>query len=68
MCKIIRNTEAKTRTIADNKTATNYITKDISKDISFATTKATNYYEKEIVNYNRIYFVLEGELTLQFDD
>ncbi len=68
MYKVVRKSEAKIREIADNKTAANYISKDICKEVSLATTKGKNYYEKEIANYNRIYFVLAGEITLQFEN
>lgn len=68
MFKVIRKSEATVRKIADNKTAANYITKEISKDVSLATTEAQEYYEEETANYNRIYFVLEGELLLQFEN
>lgn len=62
--KIVRQSEGIIRNIAPNKTANNLITKDISPDISLATTQATDYYEQETTPYNRIYFVLEGELGL----
>lgn len=64
MYKMIRKSEGTLRQIADNKSANNLITKDISPNVSLATTKATNYYEKETTPYNRIYYVLEGELEL----
>ena len=67
MFKVVRRTETTVRRIADNKTAANYITKDISKNVSLATTEATNYYEKEAADYNRIYYVLEGNLILVFN-
>lgn len=68
MYKIVRKSEGMVRKIADNKIATNYITKDITKYLSLATTEAKDYYEKVKTTYNRIYFVLEGELVLKFDD
>jgi ethanolamine utilization protein EutQ (cupin superfamily) len=67
MYKIIRKSEATVRQIADNKLALNYVTKDLSPEVSLAVTEATDYYEKEITDYNRIYYVLEGELVLAFD-
>jgi mannose-6-phosphate isomerase-like protein (cupin superfamily) len=68
MFKVVRKQDATLRKIADNKTAANYITKDTSPTVSLATIDATNYYENEVAEYNRIYFVLDGKLTLQFDD
>lgn len=66
MFRIVRADEGEVRKIAQNKTATNLITKDITPDVSLATTEAANYYEKEITEYNRIYFVIEGKLELGF--
>jgi len=66
MFKVIRKSEASIRKIADNKTATNYITKDISSQMSFATIEAIDYFEKETSSYNRIYYVLKGTLQLMF--
>jgi len=67
MYKVVRKSDAKIRQIAPNKTADNYITKDTTPIFSFATTKGDNYYEKIKVSYNRLYFVLEGELVLTID-
>jgi len=67
MYKVIKKSESILRQIAPNKTANNYITKDINPLFSLATTKGDNYYEKVKVGYNRVYFVLEGELILNFD-
>jgi len=67
MYKIVRKSEAKVRQIAQNKTADNYITKETTPVFSFATTKGDDYFEKIKVGYNRLYFVLEGELRLTFN-
>jgi ethanolamine utilization protein EutQ (cupin superfamily) len=67
MYKVIREPEGVIRQIAANKTANNLITKDTSPNISFATTKASDYYEEETTLYDRIYYVLEGVLELTFD-
>lgn len=67
MYKIVRKNEAKIRQIAPNKTADNYITKETTSVFSFATTRGDNYYEKIKVGYNRLYFVLEGELVIAFN-
>ena len=67
MYKIVKASEAIVRQIADNKTASNLITKDITNDLSLATTRADDYYEKETAEYNRIYFILEGEMELTID-
>lgn len=44
--------------------AANFITKDINPTISFATTEATDYYEKETTPYARIYYVLDGLMVI----
>lgn len=64
MYKVVRQSEGSIRQIAENKSANNLVTKEVSPDVSFATTKAADYYEKETTLYNRIYFVLDGELEL----
>jgi len=66
MFKVVRKQEGVVRKIADNKIATNYITKEITKDFSLATTEAQDYYEKVETTYSRIYYVLSGELILKF--
>ncbi len=67
MFKVVKKSDAVVRQIAPNKIASNYITKDISPVVSFATTEATDYYEKETTDYNRIYYVTEGTLVLSVD-
>lgn len=67
MYKIVRESEGTIRQVADNKTATNIITKDISPELSLAITDATDYYEKEMTPYNRVYYILEGKVELNFD-
>lgn len=67
MHKIVKASEATIRQIADNKTANNLITKEITPNVSLATTNATDYYEKEATDYDRIYYVLEGEMQLDID-
>ena len=64
MYKIVRESEGAVRQIAPNKIAYNLISKDISPNVSLATTKASDYYEEETTPYDRIYYVLEGELEL----
>jgi ethanolamine utilization protein EutQ (cupin superfamily) len=67
MYKVVRESEGVVRQIAPNKTANNLITKDVSPGLSFATTEATDYYEKETTLYDRIYYVLDGNLDLTID-
>ncbi|MDD5221122.1 MAG: hypothetical protein PHV47_00720 [Candidatus Pacebacteria bacterium] len=67
MYKVVRQSEAVLRKIADNKFATNYITKDISSNMSLAVLEGKNYQEETTTKYSRIYYVLDGELILSFD-
>ena len=66
MHKIVRAQEATVRHINDDKAVFNLITKDITPNMSLATTKAIDFYEQETTAYDRIYYVLEGEIELQF--
>jgi ethanolamine utilization protein EutQ (cupin superfamily) len=67
MYKIVRESEGAIRQIADTYKASNFITKDISPNVSLAVTEATNHHEVETTAYDRIYFVLEGAVNLTFD-
>ena len=68
MFKVVRKSDAFIRQILENKVAINYITKETNQNVSFAVTEATDYIEEEEAKYDRIYYVLEGELTLVFDE
>lgn len=66
MLKIIRKNEAILRKISDKKSAWNFVTREITKDVSLAVTEATEgYYEKEVNKNNRIYYILEGTMELK---
>ncbi|HJP96547.1 MAG TPA: hypothetical protein VJ843_04205 [Candidatus Saccharimonadales bacterium] len=67
MYKVVKASEGTIRQIAENKTANNLITKEISPAVSLATTEATDYYEKGTCEYDRIYYVLDGELQINSD-
>src|SRR6266513_2399994 len=67
MFKIVRASEAIPRQIAETYKANNYITKDISPDVSLAINEANNHQETELTKYDRIYYVLEGEIEFDFD-
>ena len=67
MHKIVRKSEAMIRKIADDKFAVNYITKNISPSVSLAILEGKDCKEEVIAEYNRIYYVLKGELILIFD-
>lgn len=67
MYKVVKKSDGKVRKIADTHQAINYITKEISPNVSFALTEANNHKEIETTLYDRIYFVLEGTITLVFN-
>ena len=67
MHKIIKATEGTIRHISPNKFANNLITKEISPNLSLATIEAQDYYEQETTLCNRIYYVLQGALTIIAD-
>ena len=67
MYKIVQKEHAALRVIAESKIALNYITKDVSPSLSLAITEAYNHSEKELCDYDRIYFILEGAMTIEAD-
>lgn len=67
MHRVIKASEGTIRRISENKTANNLITKEISPNVSLAVIEATDYYEKELCKYDRIYYVFEGELHINSD-
>ena len=67
MYKVVRKSEAVERKIAESKTVKNYITKDVTQDVSLAVTEMTDHSEKETTHYNRIYYVIKGSLILIID-
>lgn len=67
MHHLTQKDQAVLRTIADSKTALNYITKDVSPAMSLATTEAEDHFEQEICEYDRIYFVLEGVMNIEIE-
>lgn len=66
MYRIIKKDEGLIRKITDNKTAINLISKEITPNVSLALLEADNFNEEETTQYDRIYFVTEGKLTLTF--
>lgn len=65
--KVVKSADSTTRQIAPNKMVSNLITKEISENVSLATTRATDYAETETTAYDRIYFVIDGKLELNYD-
>lgn len=66
---VVKHSEGSIRRITPFKHANNLITQEISPAVSLATTTSTNpeYYEKEVTPYDRIYYILNGSLTLVVD-
>lgn len=67
MYKIVRKTEAAVREIAKTYKARNYITKDDSLAVSLAFNTGSSHSEIETTNYDRIYYVVSGELSVTID-
>jgi len=67
MLKVIRKSDVKERKIADNKSAFNYITKDISPEVSLAVIEGTDFNGEINIAEDRIYFVLLGNLILNLN-
>lgn len=65
--KIVRSNEATVREIAPSYHAHNFITKDISPNFSLAVNGAIDHTETETTEYDRIYYVIEGVIHLEFD-
>lgn len=66
MYKIVRKSEAKIRKVAENKTAYNLITKEHTPKVSLAVIEGKNYKDIIMAEYNWIYFVIDGVMTLKF--
>ena len=66
MYKIIRKAEAVTRQVSDNKTATNFVTKEISPNVSLAVIENKGHFGEVTAENNRIYYMLKGNLSLDF--
>ena len=67
MFKIVRKQEAAVRKISETYEARNYITKDFSQAFSLAVNTATGHAERETNDYDRIYFIISGELLINVD-
>jgi ethanolamine utilization protein EutQ (cupin superfamily) len=68
MHKVIRKSEAKERRVGETKSVFDYITKEISPAVSFVVVKNAGNWGEVVSKYDRVYFVLEGSLTLKFQD
>lgn len=68
MITVVTQHNATVRQIADSYSAANYITKDISPNLSLAVNEASDHQETETTAYDRIYYVSEGTLNIKMDD
>ncbi len=68
MYKVVKKGEAVERKVADNKTAFNLITKEVTPDVSLAVIEAHDYEEDIIAEYNWIYYIIEVQMTLTFGE
>lgn len=64
MYKIVKRFEAIVREIAKTYHARNYITKDISPNVSLAVNTANQHTEIETTQYDQIYYVINGRLNI----
>ena len=68
MIKVVKKSEGTLHKIAENKIAINLITKEVTKDVSLAVIEANNFHEDETTLYDRIYYIIDGELILINDN
>jgi mannose-6-phosphate isomerase-like protein (cupin superfamily) len=68
MHKIIRKAEAAVRKVSDDKTVENFVTKEISPNISLAVVENKGYYGEVKIETDRIYYIISGKLILEFND
>lgn len=67
MYKLVKKSQASVREIASSYKALNYITKETSPLFSLAVNVANEHTETETTAYDRIYYVLSGELSVEID-
>ena len=67
MYKVIRKTEAIIRQVSDGKTVANFVTKEISPNVSLAVVDNKGYFGEVSVDSDRIYYVVSGILSLEFN-
>jgi mannose-6-phosphate isomerase-like protein (cupin superfamily) len=67
MYKIIRKSEAVVRQVSENKVVINFITKEISPNVSLAIIDNKGFYGEVIVDNDRIYYIVSGKLILEFN-
>lgn len=68
MFKVIKRSDCPIHKVTDKQTAFNYITKEISPEVSFIVVKNVDSDKEYINNYQRIYYILSGEMKLEIDD
>jgi len=67
MIKVVRSGEAVVREIAPSYHAHNFISKDIAPNFSLAVNEAKDHSETETTQYDRIYYVIEGMIKINFN-
>lgn len=68
MHKIIQKEDASVRQVTENKTATSFVTKEFSPNVSLAVIENKGHFGEVVADNNRIYYVLVGKLILTFDE
>ena len=68
MFMVIRKSDTYVRKTSESKDITDYIPSDIADRVSLEVMEVVDYAESEIAEYNRIYYVFDGELQLLLND
>ena len=66
MHKVIRKAEAAIRKVSEGKTVENFVTKELSPNVSLAVVENKGYFGEVKVESDRIYYIILGRLVLEF--
>lgn len=68
MHKIVRRAEAQERSVGATKSVLDYVTMEINPAVSLVVVRNKGDWGGSVAKYSRVFFVLEGALTLKFSD
>src|SRR5579863_3829704 len=68
MFMVVRKSDERVRKFADKKEASDEISYSALNDVSLDIIEVTDYSEKGIASYNRVYEVFDGELQLTINN
>ena len=67
--KLFKRSEGIARKISESYKVTNFLTKELSENISVAISEANNHFEDtKNIRSDRVYYVLEGKLKVKIND